>query len=285
MSKYQINDTLKKKNEPLNVNGMDLFYEIYPHATATKTIVLLHGFLASSFSFRFLIPLLKDDYEIVTIDLPPFGKSGKGRKFLYSYENLARTVKDALHFLQINSPILVGHSMGGQICLYMAKNWPQQFPTLILLSCSAYLKKAKQSLRMSCYLPFSYLLVKQLLKRSGLQKNLESVVYDQQLINDEMVKGYLQPFIESNEIFQGLTKFIRDREGDLSSDVLQKIQSHCLLIWGEFDKIIPLSSGKRMAQELPNAKLIVLKNTGHLVPEEKPEATAKHIKQFIKNAD
>ena len=131
------------------------------------------------------------------------------------------------------------------------------------------------------YIPFFHLYVKFWLARSGVKKNLQNVVYDHTLINDEMLYGYLQPFLE-DEIFIALTRMIRDREGDLSAKELSQVHTPCLLIWGEHDKVVPLHIGKRLKTDLKKSELVVLKDTGHLVPEERPEEVYQHIQRFLK---
>ncbi len=83
----------------VNVNGAQVYYEYHQHPTAAETFVLLHGFLSSTFSFRRLTPLLKEKYNVISIDLPPFGSSDKSNRFIYSYDNLANTVISLLDHL------------------------------------------------------------------------------------------------------------------------------------------------------------------------------------------
>lgn len=274
----------KQIGQIVTINGIELYYEFYVRPTAKKTILFLHGFLSSSFCYRCLIPKLKDQYQIVNIDLPPFGKSGKSIKYIYSYQNIAATVNELVDQLGLQDVILAGHSMGGQIGLNMIHQRPDRYEKAILFASSGYLQRAKQSLIAMSYLPFFHRFIKNKLIRSGgVETNLEQVVYDHGKITDEMIHGYLQPFVESDEIFKGLKKLLRDREGDLSSEALQEINIPCLLIWGEEDKIVPISVGRRLHKDLPNSKLKILKNTGHLIPEEKPEETCRLMKNFIDN--
>ena len=62
-------------------------------------------------------------------------------------------------------------------------------------------------------------------------KNLTAVVHDHSIIDQEMVDGYLKPFSD-DQIFRGIFRLIRHREGDLASDVLKKMETPVLLIWG-----------------------------------------------------
>lgn len=264
----------------VEVNGANIYFEHHKHPTASETFVLLHGFLSSTFSFRRLTPLLKENYNVISIDLPPFGNSEKNNRFIYSYDNLANTVIDLLNHLNVSNIHLTGHSMGGQIALNVMKKAPSLVEKGVLLCSSGYLKRMKWPVTMLSHIPFFHLYVKMWLTRSGIRNNLENVVHDSKLIDDEMMFGYLKPFLE-DDIFKALTRMIRDREGDLSANDLRSIQTPCLLVWGEHDRVVPLSTGHKLKQDIPNSKLVVLEETGHLVPEEKPAEVLAYIQDFI----
>jgi len=263
----------------ININGIEIYYEFYPNENTTETIVCLHGFLSSSFSFRHLIPLLKNHYNVISVDWPPFGKSGKSKQFIYSNRNLAKTIIELLEKLEMKNYSLIGHSMGGQIALNIAYFRPKLVNKIILLSGSAYLKRMKPSLRVLSYFPFAHLFVKRYLEKSGLENNLQLVVYNKEIIDKEMENGYLEPFLHM-EIFPALTRMIRDREDDLSKEDLKQIETPCLLIWGEHDKVVPIHIGKQLHHDLRSSKLIILNEAGHLVPEERPEEVMKYIMEF-----
>ncbi|MGM0854538.1 MAG: alpha/beta fold hydrolase [Bacillota bacterium] len=264
----------------VQVNGANVYFEHHQQPAATETFVLLHGFLSSTFSFRRLTPLLKENYNVISIDLPPFGNSEKNNRFIYSYDNLANTVIALLDHLNVSNVHLTGHSMGGQIALNVMKKAPSLVEKGVLLCSSGYLKKMKWPVTMLSYIPFFHLYVKLWLTRSGIRNNLENVVHDSKMIDDEMMFGYLKPFLE-DDIFKALTRMIRDREGDLTGSDLRNIQTPCLLVWGEHDRVVPLSTGHKLNQDIPNSRLVVLEETGHLVPEEKPEEVLEHIHQFV----
>ena len=263
---------------------IDLYYEHYQHDKARETIVLLHGFLSSAFCFRSLIPLLKQDYNVLALDLPPFGKSGKNSRYLYSYSSIANTAAGFLERRGLSDVILAGHSMGGQICLYMERQCPGRFRSIILLAGSGYLPAAPAKYRRLTYLPFFPLAVKHYLGKTGIEGSLKNVVYNRELIDEDMRNGYGEPFMGKNHIFRALGKMLRDREGDLPEEELRKVKAHCLLIWGRHDRVVPLSIGERLSRDLPNARLCVLEDAGHLLPEEKPEEVSRLIRDFAGTA-
>jgi pimeloyl-ACP methyl ester carboxylesterase len=262
------------------VNGINVYYEFYPNQNA-KSVVLLHGFLSSTFTFRHLIPLLCRDFQVLSVDLPPFGKSEKSRRFVYSYKNMAQTVIQTIDYFGIKEPVFIGHSMGGQVVLNILHLMPEIADKVVLLSSSSYLKRSKWLLRLFSYIPFSSFFVKLWLARTGVVKNLQESIYNHSLINNEMIDGYLQPFLQ-NKIFTALTRMIRDWEGDLPSKVLNQIKANCLLIWGDHDQSQPLHVGEQLKNDLVNSELIVLEETGHATPEERPFEIYEYIKGFLK---
>lgn len=262
------------------VDNIKVYYEFYPNPTASRTFVLLHGFLSSTFTYRHLISLLKKENQVLSIDLPPFGRSAKCSHFVYSYKNLAQTVIKITESFGLDNMIFIGHSMGGQIVLNILHMREELANQAILLCSSAYLKRAKLPLILTSYLPYFHHFVKYWFARTGVERNLQAALYNHSIIDDEMINGYLQPFLQ-DEIFVALTRMLRQREGDLPSKILKQISTPCLLIWGDHDQSVPLEIGEKLNNDLVNSELIVLKETGHALPEERPLEVYEYIISFL----
>ena len=54
-----------------------------------------------------------------------------------------------------------------------------------------------------------------------------------------------------------------------------------LIIWSREDEIVPLAVGKRLHENLPNSKLVIMSGVGHAVQEEKPTLVLPHLQQFL----
>lgn len=272
---------MQPHTQNIHINNVHVHYEYYQSRSETQpTLILIHGFLSSTFSFRKLIPILQEDFNLLALDLPPFGKSEKSTKFKYSFQNFSDIVVKLIHTLQIKKPILLGHSMGGQVALKAAKEYPELFSGIILLSSSSYLKKSRPHLIYCSYLPFFSFGIRKWLEVKGVKENLLACVSDQAMIDDEMILGYGEPFGDS-AIFRSLTRMIRDRESDLSSEQLEAIKTPTLLIWGEEDQVVPVRVGKKLASDLSESTLLIYKKTGHLLPEEAPERVRRDIITFL----
>lgn len=260
--------------------GSNISYEYFHQNQSKPTLILLHGFLASKYCFHRMKNLLKDNYNILALDYPPFGNSDKQRKFVYSYENIANMIINLLNHLHIEKATFVGHSMGGQISLICAARYPERVEKLVLLSPSSYLKKSGKLMKLFSYLPFFTIFVKRSFYKKGVYNTLTQCVYDHSIIDKAMIQGYIKPFLK-NDIYPCLAKMIRDREGDLSEELLHSIKHPCLILWGKEDEILPVRIGYQLVQDISNSTLRTFSEVGHFLPEEIPEQAVEEIKQFL----
>ncbi|KGX89602.1 hypothetical protein N781_07520 [Pontibacillus halophilus JSM 076056 = DSM 19796] len=271
--------TIHGKEKWLDHSGTRICYEHFPSSTPKPAIVFVHGFLSSKFCYRYMIPELTKHYEVFAFDYPPFGNSDKVRTYQFSYRNFAAIIVELLNKHSIHRAYVAGHSMGGQIALLCAHMYPERIEKLILFAPSTYIKKAGFWFHAMSYLPAFPIMLKRFLHKRGVYDSLLDCVYDAQMINKEMIKGYMQPFLK-DDIFHCLAKMIRDREGDLNSDLLRKIKTDCLVFWGKEDKVLPVSLGYRLVQDLPSATLQTFEKIGHLLPEEIPQTLTEQMIVF-----
>ena len=87
----------------IKVDGVNVFYRSAGPPTA-PVLLLLHGFPASSFQFRELIPLLASKFRVLAPDLPGFGftKVPAERKYQYTFDNLSLTIEALLDALNVH---------------------------------------------------------------------------------------------------------------------------------------------------------------------------------------
>lgn len=245
-------------------------------------ILLIHGFVSSTYTFKRITSLLQKKFSVIAVDLLGFGQSEKSTTFIYSYTNYAALVAEIIGYFKLKNVTIVGHSMGGQIALYAARKIPQKIDKLILLASSGYLKSANKFMILSTYLPFFYLFAKHKVQRQDVEDTLKNVLYNQSLLTRELIEVYGRPLKEKN-FYKSLVRLLRYREGDLSSAQLQEIKIPTLLLWGVEDKVVPLSIGERLVKDLPNASLITYGQTGHLITEERPTEVYEQIISFTQN--
>ncbi|WP_345244350.1 alpha/beta hydrolase [Pontibacillus salipaludis] len=269
------------EDEWLKHNGVNIAYQRYTSPSSGKkpALVFVHGFLSSKFCYRFMIPELLEHFDVFSFDYPPFGNSDKNWSYKFSYSNFAHIIIELMDQHHIQKASIAGHSMGGQVALTCSHLFPERIDKLILMAPSTYMKKLGFWLQHASRLPVFPFLLKRHLYKKGVYHSLLDCVHDPHMINKEMIQGYMKPFFKE-EIFRCLSKMIRDREGDLTSQYLREIEASCLVFWGKEDKVLPVSLGYRLVKDLPSAELEVFEQSGHLLPEEVPSVLTEKIKQF-----
>lgn len=98
-----------------------------------QTIVFIHG-LGSYLKFwRYqLDDFAKKGYRVIAIDMVGYGKSSKPASFPYTMEAMGDVVRELLKQIEITNPVMVGHSMGGQIASSYAIRYPGEVKAIVL---------------------------------------------------------------------------------------------------------------------------------------------------------
>ena len=89
----------------------------YYEAGQGPPVLLLHGFGASAYAWRFLGPVLAKDHRVLTIDLKGFGLSAKPEDGKYTLRDQADLVAEFIRARDLHDLVVIGHSMGGGVAL------------------------------------------------------------------------------------------------------------------------------------------------------------------------
>ncbi len=257
-----------------------------------NTILLIHGLGQKGWrDWQQLIPLLAQEHRVLAIDLPGFGRSDSpaGK---YSPENYANMIKALADNAGLSHFDLIGHSMGGNVALRFATRYPEYLKHLVLISAAGVLERSTFA-QHSAALPIESGMV------PALQELPESLQVDiSQLIRDvsgELLRWEALPTPEdllgSDEhtwaralagqptINAALALTQENYSGDLSS-----LQVPSFIIWGKDDPVTPLRTGHLLNGQLPNSRLEVFPEMGHM-PVNYPERIYPLIRDFLKNPD
>src|SRR5215813_11921978 len=111
----------------VEADGVNVFYRAAGDASA-PVILLLHGFPASSFMFRELIPRLADAYRVIAPDLPGFGftQVPSDRNYIYSFDQLALTTDAFTKALKINRYAIYVFDYGAPTGFRLAMAHPER---------------------------------------------------------------------------------------------------------------------------------------------------------------
>ncbi len=250
-----------------------------------QSILFLHGFSGCSNDWSKIFSLLGSEFQLIAIDLPGFGKSGKPRtdKF-YRTEFLIRLIDEILYDLQLTGVILVGYSMGGRLALNFGLRHPQKVKALILESSSPGIKnKAEQQSRIESDAELiSFININSLHDFFTFWQNL-SLFATQKNLPKKKQQVILTDKIKSNSKI-GLIKSLENfGQGKMESlwDDLSKLKIPTLLLSGAFDTKYA-SIQRQMGKLLPNSSHKIIESAGHNLHLEKPEDFVNLLREFLK---
>lgn len=241
-------------------------------------VLMLHGFTFSLESFDALSALLVPDFRVVRYDLRGHGLTGPDPQKRYSPDQRAAHIGSVMDALDIDTATLVGNSLGGLAAWRFGAAAPERVQQLLLISPGAYPingvgdEPAPVPAALEAYL--------RLVPEAGLDLSLDRIYADPGAVSDErraeirdMMRreGNGEAFVDALRVFT-----LPDPEPLLAS-----LPMPTLIIWGAKDQVISPDHGRRMAQVIPAAQLLLLEDTGHVSHEEQPERVASEIKQFL----
>ncbi len=112
---------------------------------------------------------------------------------------------------------------------------------------------------------------------------LRSCVHDVTTVTHEQVEGYAEPLRAPHAARALIRTALRIVPSDLEALTARyrEIAVPTLLLWGRYDRVVPLAVGRRLARTLPRADLVVLEACGHIPAEERPEASLQVLEEFL----
>lgn len=266
--------------------GHQLVYVEQAGPPDAAPVVLIHGFGASSYSWRKVQPGLSQRYRTLAIDLNGFGYTQRPRDAeSYSREGQVKLVLGVLDALGIERAHFVGHSYGGALTLWTAADHPERVRSFVLVDSAAPTYPNDRRSRAAAFKPLSAFFLRAVALRPGaVRKALEHSVYDPSIITDEVVQAYFDRLrIEgAGNAYYGLTapRFGRRETVDLTT-----IDIPALVVWGTDDKLVRIADGRAAAARMPRAQFVALEETGHMPMEERPEELLRLMLDFFARQD
>ncbi len=240
----------------INIKDVNINYLDYGNEKG-KSIVLLHGWGQNVEMMDMLGKPFMKKFRIINIDLPGFGKSEEP-KTIWSLEDYVLMVYELLKKLNIEKPILIGHSFGGRVSIKYAGTY--EVDRVVLLG-SPFRPSGKKSFKTK---------VLKALKKVPIVKNLESWA---------KTKLGSRDYRNASEVMRGvLVKAINE---DLT-EYAKKIKAPVLIIFGDNDTEVPISEAETLEKLINNAGLVVYPGCTHYAYLERLNQTIAVLKEFFK---
>ncbi len=245
-------------------------------------VVLLHGFGSGKENWATLLPVLwQSNRSFYVLDLPGFGESTYRHDASYNYGAQAHRMAEWANAIGLPAAHWVGSSMGGAICATLGANHPEQVATLTLMN-AAGMGSAQLS-------PMERELVKG--RNPLIPTNRREVRHlfriitnrNRALISQTMTPALWREMTHRQPANRHLFADMLQPEEPVPS-LLGRVFAPALIIWGDRDRVVDVSSAYRYGALLPNAQVKVMRNIGHLPMLEAPLRCASVMKPFWKRA-
>jgi pimeloyl-ACP methyl ester carboxylesterase len=264
------------------IDGVRIHYQEAGDENA-PAIILIHGFISSTliWSGTFL-PLADAGFRVIAIDLPGFGYSDKPADARYTIDSQAHAVVSLMDRLGIDTATIVGASYGGAIAATIALDYPERVDRLVLVGAVTSDEPKKKLLLRVVQIPIVGDIATPLFlgSRWVLRARMEEAYRRLgQPLDEHMVRAR-HHLLETANMQRAMIRTVRRWNANRIQRQAPLIRQPTLLVWGEADSHIPLSEGFRLRDAIPNARLIVFRNCGHLPPAEYPEKFVEVVAEF-----
>ncbi|MBI4941433.1 MAG: alpha/beta fold hydrolase [Actinobacteria bacterium] len=271
------------------LNGHDLHYV---HAGDGPPIVFLHGVLGSTRVWARLAAEMSQDHFVLAPDLFGHGMSAKPMAD-YSLGGHAGVVRDLLDTLGLGRVTLVGHSLGGGIALEFTYLFPERVDRLVLVASGGLGREVNLLLRAPT-LPGAELVLPLLAsgfaRRQGdkLARALALVGVRGSTDVAEAWHGFeALADGDGRRAFLATIRSVVGHDGQRVSaaELLPRLRVPTLVVWGDKDRMIPLSHAETAVALMPDARLVVLENAGHFPHLDQPEQFVAAVREFVGRAE
>lgn len=273
-----------KDSKFIKIDGIDIHYK--ESGTGSPELLLLHGMLGNIDSWSYISPGLSNNHRIIAYDRLAFGLTERppvtDTRNPYTAEQAEALALRLMVELDIQKPVLVGHSAGGNLAVRLAVSQPEKFSGLILISPGIYTEippaLIRELMKLSAFKSSGLNAIRSIPEQ--VDELLEQIFYDPELVTSEMRESYLKPLKAENWDI-ALWEYVKAQDDSKLRNELTGIKLPVLIIQGREDRVVPVSDNQRIVRMLPDASLLLLDNCGHVAHEEKPEQVIEAIIGFI----
>ena len=273
----------------LEIDGLSVHYK--QQGSGSPAFILLHGFGASTFSWREVMDPFSEMGVVIAYDRPAFGLTERPLDWEgvnpYSQEGNINLLLGLMKAKDIEQAVLVGNSAGGTLATAFILAHPEKVLALIQVDAAIYQTRPDSDLLDWLFNTpqvdhIGPLIARRLAGAQG-EAFIESAWHDPSKLeeNPEILAGYRKP-LQAENWDRALWEHTQAANPPGLEERLSEISVPTLVISGDDDQIVPVENSVRLAEDIPEAHLVILENCGHLPQEECPEAFMDAVEDFIK---
>jgi pimeloyl-ACP methyl ester carboxylesterase len=252
-------------------------------------LLLLHGLGCNHTTWLPVVDALARRYTVIAPDLLGHGDSDKPRAD-YSVGGFANGMRDLLTVLGVDKATVVGHSFGGGVAMQFAYQFPERTERLVLVGSGGLGPEVSAAIRAITMTGFYQVMglltlpgVRQVgsaglraLSRTGIKefRDFDEVAGIYLSFQDPAARAAIRHVVRAVVDWQGQIVTMADRA------YLTEAMPMCV-IWGEEDRVIPVSHAERASVLAPNARVELIPHAGHFPHKDHPDRFVKIINDFV----
>ncbi|MGI5126112.1 alpha/beta fold hydrolase [Pseudonocardia sp. CA-107938] len=260
----------------------------YTDAGSGPVVVLIHGLLVNGTLWDGVAPLLAREHRVLVPDLP----LGSHREAMrpdadLSPAGLAAHIAEFLDALDLQDVTLVGNDTGGALCQITAADHSKRLARLVLTNCDAYdnfLPPAFRPVQLLPRIPGALWLTAKLIHTRVAKASFDVLVTGR--IPADLYAGWTAHASDAGvrhdvgKVLRGITV----RETQRAIAALRRSAPATLLVWGDADPFFKPPFARRLAADIPGARLEWVPGARTFVPIDRPERVAELVAEHVRTA-
>ncbi|GAB6861765.1 alpha/beta fold hydrolase [Haloplanus litoreus] len=270
--------TAAQTSATVSVDGHELDVAYYDEGSSDP-VVFLHGIPTNSFLWRDVIPPIAAERRVIVPDMLGYGNSSMFDGFDRSIRAQEEMITGLLSALDVRSPSLVGHDLGGGVLLRYAAHNPGAVDELVLSNSIAYDSWPIQLIT-DLGLPET--------ARETDVEELQAMLDDlfrETLYGNEHSETFLDGMTAPWNSEAGVTSLVRNAVSTNTNHTTEidprSITARTLLLWGAADQFQPIEWAERLQEDIGTADVIGLDGANHWVMEDRPDAYRDELADFL----
>jgi pimeloyl-ACP methyl ester carboxylesterase len=249
-------------------------------------LLLVHGLMTTSYSFRYVVDALAARYRVYVPDLVGCGRTDKPVA-RYDVASVASFVGDLMEALSITGARVVGNSLGGYVCMRLALDRPAAMTALVNIHSPGMVDLRLRGLAFGLRLPGARAILHRVIARDPLRWAFRNVHYrDETLKSLEEAREYGEPL----RTVEGREAFIRYLGDTLAPAGMTALAADLgagpfpvplFLLYAREDPMVPPAVGPRLHALVPSARFEWLDAASHFAHVDAPERTVSTVVAFF----
>lgn len=242
-----------------------------------ETVLMLHGFGGNRDTWLRFARYLTDRYHVIALDLPGFGESSKP-DVSYDIASQVERLHAVVQALGLGKVHIIGNSMGGHIAALYGARYPAEVLSLALLNNSGVTSPTKSEMMQRVQRGEPNPLVVR--KPEDFDMLMHFVFATPPDMPESLKRHFAEQSMANRDHYDRIFAQLREHYVPLEPE-LPKIQVPTLLLWGDQDRVLDVSSIEVMKPLLRQPSVVIMKACGHVPMLERPAETAQHYQDFL----